>query len=57
MPAGRIGKEVATRFFEPPLTEVVKLVRFALLYEHEREPAAALAAATAGAGYRGGVRM
>jgi hypothetical protein len=48
MPAWCIGKEVAIRFLKPPLAEVVKLVWFALFYQDEGEPAAALAATDAG---------
>ena len=53
VPAGGIGKETAVRFLKTPFAEVMQLVGFALPDEDDREPAAALAAAAAGAGYQG----
>ncbi len=50
MAARRLCKKIPVRFPETPLTEVVQLVRFALPDSDNREPAAALATATAGAG-------
>jgi hypothetical protein len=48
VPARGIGKEITVRLLQPPLAEVMELVGFVLPYEHEREPAAALAAMAAG---------
>jgi len=55
VPAGRIYKKVSTRFFEPPLPEIVELVGFALFDGDEGEPAAALAAPAARAGIPNGL--
>jgi len=49
MPARGISEEIAIRFHKPPLAEVMQLVGFALPHGDEREPAAALATAAAGA--------
>ncbi len=49
MLAGDIGKEKAISFHKSPLAEILELVGFALPDENNRQPAAALAAAAAGA--------
>lgn len=49
VPARGIGKEIAACFGKPPLAEVMQLVGLALPHGDEREPAAALATAAAGA--------
>jgi hypothetical protein len=54
VPAGGIGKEKTIRFPEAPLTEVLDLVGFALPDKNDGEPAAALAAMTAGAARESG---
>ena len=50
VPAGSIGKEKAVRFHKTAFAEVLQLVGFALPDKKDGEPAAALAAASAGAG-------
>ena len=50
VPARDIGKEQAVCFLKTPFTEVLHLVGFALEDGDKGEPAAALPAATAGAG-------
>jgi hypothetical protein len=47
-----IGNEIAIRFLQPPFPEIVELVGLALPDKGNREPAAALPAAAAGAGCR-----
>ena len=53
VPARSIGKEKAVRFLKTAFAEVLQLVGLALADENNREPAAALSAAAAGAGCRG----
>jgi hypothetical protein len=55
VPARGIGKEIAACFDKPPLAEVMQLMGLALPHRDEREPAAALATAAAGAGGRKGI--
>jgi hypothetical protein len=54
MPAGSISEEKAVCFLEAPLSKVMDLVGFALPNKNNREPAAALTAATADSTYRRG---
>lgn len=51
VPAGGVGKKVSSRFFQPPLAEIVELVGFALFDGDKGEPAAARAAPAAGSGF------
>jgi hypothetical protein len=53
VPAGGIGKEKAVSFLQAPFAEVLQLVGFAIPDKNDGEPAAALTAAAAGAGYWG----
>jgi hypothetical protein len=53
VPARGIDKELAIRFLQPTLPEVLELVGLALPDSHKRKPAAAFAAPAAGGGMTG----